>query len=71
MVQQWRAVRKAHKLYMQVIQINFKAELEEIFVPMSPQVPRLGKNKYKEEEERKEITTLGGRVGKGERERER
>lgn len=71
MVQRWRAVRKAHKLYTQAIQINFKAEQEEISVPMSPEVPHLGKNKYKEVEERKGITTLGGRVGDGERDGER
>lgn len=52
-VQRRRAVRKAHKLYTQAIQINFEAEVEEISVPTSPEVPRLEKNKYKEVADRK------------------
>lgn len=70
-VQRWKAVRKVHELYKQAIQINFKAEVQgEISVPIGPEVPRLGKNKYKEVEEWKGITSLGGRVGEGEREKD-
>lgn len=69
-VERWRAVRKAHKLYRQAIQINFKAEVEEISVPTSPEVPRLGKNKYKEVDEKKRNNQSWGK-GRGRRDRER